>query len=37
MLHAGAFEGDSSSSGEEARVPLALADWLRARFEATVT
>jgi aminoglycoside phosphotransferase (APT) family kinase protein len=37
MLHAGAFDGDSSSSGDEARVPLALADWLRARFEATVT
>lgn len=34
MLHAGAFGGESSSAGNEARVPIELADWLRVRFEA---
>ena len=34
MLHAGAFGGESSSAGNEARVPIELAHWLRARFEA---
>ncbi|MGH9276085.1 MAG: phosphotransferase, partial [Acidimicrobiales bacterium] len=33
MLHAGAFGGASSSAGNEARVPIELAHWLRARFE----
>lgn len=33
MLHGGAFDGESSSVGMPARVPLELADWLRHRFE----
>jgi aminoglycoside phosphotransferase (APT) family kinase protein len=33
MLHAGAFDGASSSAGNERRVPLTLAGWLRSRFE----
>lgn len=32
MLHAGAFEGSSSSAGNEARIPRALGTWLRNRF-----
>ena len=32
-LHAGGFEGTSSSAGEEARVPLEVGDWLESRFE----
>jgi len=36
MLHADAFAGESSTSGNEARAPLALARWLRARFEAAL-
>ena len=32
MLHAGAFEGTSSSAGNEARIPRALGTWLQNRF-----
>ena len=37
MLHAGAFELESSSAGNEARVPRALGQWLRARFESALS
>lgn len=36
MLHAGAFASDSSSAGNEARVPRSVGAWLRARFDADV-
>lgn len=36
MLHAGGFADASSSAGGEGRVPPALADWLRARFDASI-
>lgn len=32
-LHAGGFEGASSSAGEEARAPVAVGEWLQARFD----
>lgn len=32
MLHAGAFEGTSSSAGNESRIPRALGTWLQNRF-----
>jgi aminoglycoside phosphotransferase (APT) family kinase protein len=32
-LHAGGFEGASSSAGDEARAPLAVGEWLHARFD----
>lgn len=37
MLHAGAFETESSSAGSEARAPRELAVWLRRRFEAALS
>lgn len=36
MLHAGAFDGESSTAGSERRVPRELAVWLRRRFEEAV-
>ncbi len=33
MLHGGGFDGESSSVGMPARVPLELGEWLRRRFE----
>lgn len=35
-LHAGAFDGASSSAGQEARVPIEVAAWLQDRFEASL-
>ena len=35
-LHAGGFDGESSSAGEPARAPIELAGWLRGRFEAAL-
>ncbi len=37
MLHAGGFDGESSSAGDEARVPMALADWLHHRFDSAAS
>jgi aminoglycoside phosphotransferase (APT) family kinase protein len=37
LLHAGAFDDESSSAGAEQRAPIALAHWLRARFESDLT
>jgi aminoglycoside phosphotransferase (APT) family kinase protein len=36
MLHAGRFDAESSSTGNDARVPRELAGWLRARVEASL-
>jgi aminoglycoside phosphotransferase (APT) family kinase protein len=36
MLHAGGFAAESSSAGNESRVPLELAHWLRARVESSL-
>lgn len=37
MLHAGAFDGESSSAGSEARAARELAGWLRQRFEVALS
>lgn len=36
MLHAGAFEGESSAAGSERRVPRELAVWLQRRFDEAI-
>lgn len=36
-LHAGGFDGESSSAGNEANVPIDVGEWLRTRFEDAVT
>lgn len=36
-LHAGGFDGESNTAGDEARVPAAVGDWLHARFDDAVT
>ena len=37
MLHAGAFESESSSAGNEMRVPASLGQWLREQCESALT